>query len=287
MGVLLLLAGTCSAFFWTKKEDKVSKAVELFASGSHSDGVETELPPEECSSSFSQLICRKFYGAEKVDSDSSLCDGIQVFDGTGRSISSCDDIKSDLKKLYVVEKDKLFIFPTVTIGHKVTLEHVKSGLGAVSIETMSHSPRVFRLNNFFTDQEADDLIANALQIKEEDFRLKRSTTGQDKHVRVDMTRTSDTAFDPFSETAMTLKKRCFELLGIRPYNNDWADGLQILRYNVTGGYNAHMDYISDPDGGRLHNYDAERGGSNRFATVFLYLSTLFMIWYSRGDLMFR
>jgi len=26
---------------------------------------------------------------------------------------------------------------------------------------------------------------------------------------------------------MRLKKRCFELLGIRPYNDAWADGLQV------------------------------------------------------------
>ena len=271
VGALLLVAGSCAAFFWNKKESKSSRAVELFASGSHSEGIETLLTPDDCSAPFIELICRKFYGADIVDSNPALCEGISVFDETGLTISSCDQIKDDRRKLFVVAKGKLFVFPTVAIGHKVTLDHVKSNLGAITLETMSHSPRVFRVYNFFTEKEADALIANALQIKEEDYRLKRSTTGQENQIRIDMSRTSDTAFDPFSETAMVLKQRCFELLGIRPYNNEWADGLQILRYNVTGGYNSHMDYISGVDG-RHHNYDAEHGGSNRFATVFLYLS---------------
>ena len=46
--------------------------------------------------------------------------------------------------------------------------------------------------------------------------------------------------------------------------------LQILRYNQTAAYVPHMDWldIGDPE----HDYDSERHGSNRLATVFLYLT---------------
>lgn len=38
--------------------------------------------------------------------------------------------------------------------------------------------QVFRLNNFFTPEEADMLIENALSISDGSNKLKRSTTGQ-------------------------------------------------------------------------------------------------------------
>jgi hypothetical protein len=44
-------------------------------------------------------------------------------------------------------------------------------------ETVSIEPRIFRLKNFFTEDEADALITNALSITAEDFRLKRSSVG--------------------------------------------------------------------------------------------------------------
>lgn len=60
---------------------------------------------------------------------------------------------------------------------------------------------------------------------------------------------------------MRLKKRIFELLGIRPFQNGWADGLQVLRYNRTKAYNSHYDYLEYTPGSRL---DSSRpGGANR------------------------
>jgi prolyl 4-hydroxylase len=57
------------------------------------------------------------------------------------------------------------------------------------------------------------------------------------------------------------------MLGIRPYDEEWADGIQVLRYNVTGGYNSHHDFF---DGSDYTGFD--ESSTNRFATVFLYLS---------------
>ena len=149
--------------------------------------------------------------------------------------------------------------------------------------------QVFRLNNFFTAEEADKLIEGALAISEPANKLKRSTTGQgdgEENVtwrkwyeceadpasgnasrvavpaaaQQDSHRTSENAWDLSSPTAMRLKKRCFELLGIRPYMDGWADGLQILRYNLTQAYNSHHDYLEYTPGSRL---DSHSGGANR------------------------
>ncbi|CAM9610990.1 unnamed protein product, partial [Discosporangium mesarthrocarpum] len=43
---------------------------------------------------------------------------------------------------------------------------------SVVLETLSHSPRVFKLYNFMDDDEADQVMADALSMTQEDFRLK-------------------------------------------------------------------------------------------------------------------
>jgi hypothetical protein len=85
---------------------------------------------------------------------------------------------------------------------------------------------VFRIYNFFTEEDSEALIANALKLTEEDYRLKRSSTGTNGYT-LDDKRTSENAFDLSSPVALALKKRCFQLLGIHPYEETWADGLQV------------------------------------------------------------
>lgn len=55
------------------------------------------------------------------------------------------------------------------------------------------------------------------------------------------------------------------------YQENLADGIQILRYEVGQAYVAHHDYFPTRQSSD-HNWDPFFGGSNRFATVFLYLS---------------
>lgn len=42
----------------------------------------------------------------------------------------------------------------------------------VMLETLSHSPRVFSLMNFMDDNEADQIIEDALGMTQEEYRLK-------------------------------------------------------------------------------------------------------------------
>jgi hypothetical protein len=92
-------------------------------------------------------------------------------------------------------------------------------------------------------EESNFLIQNALKLTEDAYRLKRSSTGTNGYT-VDTYRTSENAFDTTSRVAMDLKQRCFELLGMSPYNEHWADGLQILRYNTTTAYINHLGACS-------------------------------------------
>jgi len=129
---------------------------------------------------------------------------------------------------------------------------------------------VFRLLNFFSELEADTLVNNALSETEDSYRLKRSSTGAVGYT-VDSKRTSEGAFDIKSEVAMAVKRRTFDLLGIFPYDESYADGLQVLRYNQTAAYIQHMDWI-EPFDETDHDWDSAGDGTNRFATVLLYLS---------------
>jgi len=62
------------------------------------------------------------------------------------------------------------------------------------------------------------------------------------------------------------------LLFLRPYVETWADGLQVLRYNESKAYINHLDYLEVNEQAD-HDFDSGReGGTNRFATVLLYLT---------------
>jgi hypothetical protein len=67
--------------------------------------------------------------------------------------------------------------------------------------------------------------------------------------------------------------RCYDTIGIEEYNDAYADGLQILRYNTTKAYVPHHDnFPNDPE--TKYNFDSAKKGGNRFATVLLYMSNL-------------
>jgi hypothetical protein len=218
---------------------------------------------------------------------------VSVFSHLGRNVttvSGCDwpllpscpraqfDALNDGDRLYLVPEGLLFVWPFVSVGHNVTLPadllQLPVGHEPIVIESISASPLVFKLHNFFSGAEADELIRAAEAITDPQFMLKRSATGvhtdPDKVVYA-TTRTSENAFDPNTPTAMTLKRRMFELLRIPEYQEDMADGLQLLRYRQKQAYIPHHDWFDD-GADPTFNFDPATGGSNRFATVFLYLS---------------
>jgi hypothetical protein len=120
--------------------------------------------------------------------------------------------------------------------------------------------------------ESADLVERALQETSDSHRIKRSSTGASGYT-VNPHRTSESGFDTSGHTAMAMKKRCFDVLGFDRYIESHADGLQILRYNLTTAYNGHMDWI---DGSDLleHDFESAGRGGNRFATILLYMSDL-------------
>lgn len=142
----------------------------------------------------------------------------------------------------------------------------------VTLEVLSLKPRVFDIHNFFNLEESNELMEKALAETSETHRFHRSTTGT-TGASVFNKRTSENAWDTHGKTALVVKKRCFSLLGIDEYQEPMADGLQILRYNMSKAYTAHMDYLDNP-ASESYDYDSGGKGANRFATILLYFTDL-------------
>jgi hypothetical protein len=80
-------------------------------------------------------------------------------------------------------------------------------------------------------------------------------------------RTSDNAYDTSSPLAHRFFRRSFAVSG-HPYMSDRADGVQVVRYRKNMAYGMHPDGFPDiPD---FHHVTT--GGSNRIATVFVYVN---------------
>jgi prolyl 4-hydroxylase len=203
----------------------------------------------------------------------------------GRRVQGVQDLVSGLTDeapcpdalclhLYAVQAGRHFVFAPGAVGEIIELPHVMGGNPEqpVYLRTLSLSPRVFDIVNFFRLEESQDLVARVLKEERELWRLKRSTTGPDSS-NVNKRRTSESGFDTSSESALKLKMRGFQALGFDDYIETYADGLQMLRYNLTTAYNAHHDFYGDISAVTgHHNFNSAGVGADRFATILLYMT---------------
>ena len=178
-----------------------------------------------------------------------------------------------------------FQWPAVRVGYKRAVPGVFGGDGKqIELETLteptadarSSDPRVFYVHNFLSPAEADEFVRWSTD-EANPYKMAPSTGGTHKawnqggaDARL-TTRTSENAFDITTENSRKVKQRAFRLLRMGGYRENLADGIQILRYQIGQAYVAHHDYfpVHQSDD---HLWDPFQGGSNRFATVFLYLS---------------
>lgn len=240
---------------------------EVLSNGAN-EGVLVPLTPAICSSraaieaAVSLAVCET--GAQ-----------CEARDGAGRLIYSCDDIRalpgsgvqaSVVPKVYGVRRDRRFVFATEEVGFTRHLPHIN-----ISLRTLALKPRLFEVEGFLTEADADSLIEDALAISDDEHKLMRSSTGPSGYNPSDV-RTSENAWVKDTTTAKTLKHRAFQMLGFEQYDERMADGLQVLRYNSSNAYIAHTDYLSRPKGVSKEAMDPAVGGANRLATVLLYLS---------------
>jgi len=192
----------------------------------------------------------------------------------GSSDATCAAAPVRELHLYAVPAGRVFMFAPSYVGEVFELPHVKVASGRpVSLEVLSLSPRVFDVKNFYSRDESAEIVKKALAETSESHKIKRSSTGASGY-NINSRRTSENGFDTHGRVAMIVKRRCFNVLGLDEYVESMADGLQVLRYNKTTAYVPHLDWIDDPGRRQEHNFDSEGVGSNRFATILLYMSDL-------------
>ncbi|KAL7547672.1 hypothetical protein ACHAWF_010953 [Thalassiosira exigua] len=178
-----------------------------------------------------------------------------------------------------------FQWPAVRVGYKRPVPGLYGSDGRqIELETLTEpssdlrtsDPRVFYVHNFLSPAEADEFVRFSTA-EENPYKMAPSTGGTHKAwnqggdgARLS-TRTSENAFDISTQNARNVKERAFRLLRMGTYQENLADGIQILRYEVGQAYTSHHDYFP-PGQSDDFAWDPRTGGSNRFATVFLYLS---------------
>jgi prolyl 4-hydroxylase len=236
------------------------KKVTLFRNGELTGGRKVKLTPEHA---FKNPRSERLYTANgiRIKSYKELVDGSDVF-----------TTRSESKEPY-----HRFIWPDHHVGKKVKVEGLDRD---IELETISTAPRVFYVHNFMSEEEADALVADSQDTVNNPYSLRRSTTGhkswtevteEEKEEITSSQRTSENGFVLSTPEAQAIKKRAFDLLRVEQYDETMADGIQVLRYNLGQAYIAHTDFFP-PGTSDDHNWDSSDGGTNRFATLFLYLS---------------
>ena len=219
--------------------------IELFSNGDSLSGINIELSPEDCLSADERGL------NAVVLTKAGLFDDIvrntqknpilpSLFNGQAQIVRSCPEVLKFIESnddgatsLYIVPDSRPFIFPTHSVGHNTTLKHNEHHFTSlfpqedgrtITLETLSITPRVFKVHNFFNSEEADFLIDYALTLTDEQTRLKRSSTGAAGYT-VNPVRTSDNAFDSTShgEISFILLTIC-----IRFYYYKLFDSLDVV-----------------------------------------------------------
>ncbi|EJK65613.1 hypothetical protein THAOC_13503 [Thalassiosira oceanica] len=194
-----------------------------------------------------------------------------------QTAGTCDNGATSERRelhLYAVPASRVFIFAPKYVGEIFELPHVSVPENLpVWLEVISLEPRVFDVFNFFDRDESAAIVDKALKETSESHRIKRSSTGASGY-NVNSQRTSENGFDTHGKVSQAVKRRCMNVLGFDEYEESLTDGLQVLRYNKTTAYIPHLDWIDDYGKKQEHNFDSAGLGSNRFATILLYMSDL-------------
>lgn len=199
-------------------------------------------------------------------------DPCQLVAAEGLEIQRFSDLAEGMH-VYVVPFDRQFVWPTYELGHQVNISHMLQD-AKVSLETISIEPRIFRLHNWISQ---DEMVA--LKARIANMTLERSTGGiapkgnnATNGGQVSNTRTSTNAWDTDSDLSMMFKRRAHKLLRLAGnFEKDQYGGLQIVHYGLGQFYDFHQDWLSEGTTSTW-NWSPDKGGSNRFATVFFYLS---------------
>ena len=176
-------------------------AFDVYKNGASEDPVRVDMSGGQCETvaAFEAAVSRA------VCADTASC---HVRDGTGRRVRRCSELSfnaaqagvqpAGLPRAYGVRRDMRWVFPTEEVGFQRYLPHLQ-----IILTTLAESPRLFALENFLTEQDASQLIEDALAITDAEHKLTRSSVGA-KGYTVSTTRTSENAWVKDTKTAVRM-----------------------------------------------------------------------------------
>ena len=206
MMMLMLIVLSSSATVAAGNNDNDVVTFSLHDNGSSDEGLlvtmkRTEFPTSEddnhknSKSKVSELFAIEM--SSKIDVSKYMAPkpviATRAFREDGELISTFDQLKplstSDdrrppllLRRVYLVAEDLEFVWPYIKYGHKqIVSTNVVPPVGGepVVLESVSDSPRVFRVWNMATTEESTQIIEHALNATGDDA-IKRSTVGSGK-----------------------------------------------------------------------------------------------------------
>jgi hypothetical protein len=142
---------------------------------------------------------------------SSVQDMVELSDLAVKNAQDCEEGDQTCQAapelhLYAVPAGRVFMYAPSFVGEQFVLNHVLGSTGQpVVVETISLHPRLFEIYDFFSKDDAKELIAKAQRETSEEFGLHRSRTGATSKT-IYGKRTSENAWDTNGEVAMNIKE---------------------------------------------------------------------------------
>ena len=188
----------------------------MFYNGDWSNGITVDLTPEECltKNDIAITLCPKTNFPPKCS----------LYSSWGTKVTSCAEI-SPGESLFMVHEERVFMLPTRGVGDRREVFHVPSPIPSnrIILETLRDIPRMFKIENFLSPEEGQRLLSSARDYSD-DPPLPPSHTNNN-----DAPNTAKILYNPYSQVAVTLKRRAFDLLGIHPVDDSLVEGFQVRK----------------------------------------------------------
>ncbi|KAH9114603.1 hypothetical protein AeMF1_011310 [Aphanomyces euteiches] len=159
--------------------------------------------------------------------------GVRLYTQLGDVIEDVPDLHASNHIIHALLEFQMWMWPGIAIGHETVLDN------GVKLTTNSLSPKVFDVSGFFTQEEAEAIIAQG------EPHLVRSKVDQKGERGVSASRTSHTAFLPPSQLTRQLQVRATKTA--RLPSPSFGERTQLVRYNQGEFYKRHLDTFGAKD----------------------------------------
>ncbi|KAG7387525.1 hypothetical protein PHYPSEUDO_014047 [Phytophthora pseudosyringae] len=161
-----------------------------------------------------------------------LANGLKIFSTDGLPILAADELDAQ-RIAHVLLDGQLWVWPGIKVGYVREIE-------GCSVTTQSLHPKVFTVEGFFTQEEADQIISEGIE------HLSRSPVDSpDAEDGYHADRTSFTAFLDDSHFTRDFRVRSSRLA--RLPSPSYTERMQLVRYETGQFFRKHEDYFESKE----------------------------------------